>query len=64
MAKAQDEATQKRFSDSSSELSILTKSKQELTADLPASDFGNDIATKPESIAIKQALDHIDSAKK
>lgn len=64
MAKAQDEATQKRFSDSASELSILTKSKQELSNELPVSDCGNDIAMKPESIAIKQALDHIDSAKK
>jgi hypothetical protein len=33
-------------------------------AELPVSETGNDIAQKPESLAIKQALDHLDSAKK
>ena len=33
-------------------------------AQLPQSEVGNDIAAKPESLAIKQALDHIVNSKK
>lgn len=59
MAAAQDEQTSKRFSEQQGELAILACTKSELLAQLPQSMVGEDIAQKPESLAIKQALDHI-----
>ena len=40
----------------------MSCTKAELLAQMPTSAVGEDIAAKPESLAIKQALDHINTS--
>ena len=63
MAAQQDQATSQRFSAQQSELQLLTKTKQELLAEIPASTVVTDVSQMPAAVAVKQALDNTEQAK-
>lgn len=62
-AKAQDEVSTKRFNDQKGELEILSKTPNDLVAMMPVSETSADLAQRPVSLAIKQALANIEGAK-
>ena len=62
-AQSQDEVSSKRFNEQKGELEILAKTPQDLIAMMPVSESSADLASRPVSQAIKQALTNIDNAK-
>ena len=51
------------FQQQQGNLVLLTKTKQELLAEIPAPTSVNDVSAMPAAVAIKQALDNHEQAK-
>lgn len=63
IAHQQDQNTKSRLAQQQGDLSILTKTRQELQDLIPKSNAGEGIQQAPSALAIKNALDTIESAK-
>lgn len=62
-AAQQDELTTKKFEDTKAHIQILAMTKAELLNQMPVSEASQEIAQRPESLALKQALDIISASK-
>lgn len=51
------------FQQQQGDLVLLTKTKQELLAEIPAPTSINDVSAMPAAVAVKQALDNHEQAK-
>lgn len=59
----QDNVTRSRYEEQKGELSILTKTRQELVVEMPNNSASEQIVEAPSSKALKQALDNVEGAK-
>ena len=63
-ATQQDQSSNSRFNEQRGELELLAKTKQELIEMMPVSQASTDVAAMPASVAIKNALTNLETAKK
>lgn len=63
IAANQDQNTKMRFDAQQGELQMLTKTRQELQAEIPPPVAVTDVSQMPAAVAVKQALDNNESAK-
>lgn len=63
LASQQDQHTAQVFTQQSGDLQLLTKTKHELLAEIPAPTSINDVSAMPAAVAVKQALDNHEQAR-
>lgn len=63
LAAQQDQHTAQVFQQQQGDLQLLTKTKQELLAEIPAAVNVTDVSAMPAAVAVKQALDNHEQAK-
>lgn len=63
MAANQDKNTTMRFDTQQGDLTLLTKTRQELQAEIPPPVAVTDVSQMPAAVAVKQALDSNETAK-